>query len=79
MEDTKQYSQDMINFWPYLWFRLDEVAKRRRIYAQSFLSELRADKKIAAISRRLWGSPDNERQLTVALRYILSSSVVHGT
>lgn len=79
LEDTKQYSQDMINFWPYLRFRHDEVTKRRRIYAQSFLPALRADKKIAGISERLWGSPDNEKQLAIALRYVSTASISHGT
>lgn len=56
----------MINMWPYLRTREQEVAERRGIYQKSFLIDLFIGS--SPISSALWSSPDHDLQLTIALR-----------
>ena len=58
----------IINFWPYLRQREQEILERKSAVLSSFLfPALRGPRDL--ISARLWASPDNEKQLTVALRF----------
>jgi hypothetical protein len=58
----------MINFWPYLRQREQEVSERKSVVMSSFLrSAFQGPTDI--ISARLWASPENEKQLVVALRF----------
>ncbi|KAJ7069896.1 hypothetical protein C8F01DRAFT_1016100 [Mycena amicta] len=57
------------NMWPYLSQRLNEVSIRKKFFVQSFLGALFPTR---AISERIWMSPDHERQLIVAIRFILT-------
>jgi hypothetical protein len=58
----------MINFWPYLQQREQEVSERKNARMDSFLqSVFRGPSDL--ISSRIWSSPENEKQLTVALRF----------
>lgn len=66
--DTSRCTQAMTNLWPYLRFRHDEATRNKRIYEHSFLYRLANDGKANAISSHLWGSPDNGKQLKVAVR-----------
>ena len=62
----------MMNFWPYLRQREQEILERKSAVMSSFLFSAllgRCD----LISSHLWASPDNEKQLTVALRFGVSS------
>lgn len=60
-----------MNFWPYLRQREQEILERKKAVTGSFLfPALRGPGDL--ISARLWASPDNEKQLTVALRYLLT-------
>lgn len=66
-EVLKSNSMAVTNLWPYLRSRRTEVDERRKLYQQSFLP--RALKgRAPPISRRLWGSPGAEKQLTIAIR-----------
>ncbi|KIP04667.1 hypothetical protein PHLGIDRAFT_183223 [Phlebiopsis gigantea 11061_1 CR5-6] len=71
--DTNQYSLAMTNLWPYLRFREDEAKRNRRIYEESFLHRHAKDGKANVISSHLWGSPDNGKQLAIAVRFALST------
>ncbi|KAI9465027.1 hypothetical protein BJY52DRAFT_1209866 [Lactarius psammicola] len=60
-----------MNFWPYLRQREQEVLERKNAVMSSFLfPAFRGPGDL--ISARLWASPDNEKQLTVALRFLLT-------
>ena len=63
---TENKNQAMINMWPYLRTREQEVAERRGIYQKSFLIDLFIGS--SPISSALWSSPDHDLQLTIALR-----------
>ena len=67
-EITRKYSQAMTNFWPYLRLRRHEKEGRKRVYASSFVQKLDTDGRVCRISSRLWGSPDNEKQVIIAVR-----------
>jgi hypothetical protein len=61
----------MTNFWPYLRQREQEVLKRKNTVMGSFLeSAFRGPNEL--VSERLWSSPENEKQVTVALRFDLT-------
>ncbi|KAI9443466.1 hypothetical protein H4582DRAFT_1924954 [Lactarius indigo] len=62
----------MMNFWPYLRQREQEILERRNAVMSSFLLPVFRGPG-GLISARLWASPDNEKQLTVALRFGVSS------
>nr|VWO98577.1 CULLIN_2 domain-containing protein [Ganoderma boninense] len=68
-----RYSQAMTNMWPYLRLREAEVATRRRLYEASFVS--RFFHKLGhpnPIATRIWASPDNLKQLSIAVRFALT-------
>ncbi|KAF9468607.1 hypothetical protein BDZ94DRAFT_1245823 [Collybia nuda] len=60
----------MTNMWPYLRQRETELFMRMQIYRESFLNQ--ALKGHDRISVRLWTSPDNAKQITVAIRFLLT-------
>ncbi|KAH9045038.1 hypothetical protein EDB84DRAFT_1576256, partial [Lactarius hengduanensis] len=62
----------MMNFWPYLRQREQEILERKNAVMSSFLLPAFRGPGVL-ISARLWASPDNEKQLTVALRFGVSS------
>ncbi|KAF8798773.1 hypothetical protein BYT27DRAFT_7150139, partial [Phlegmacium glaucopus] len=71
LEDVlARFSPKTTNLWPYLRQREHEVLKRKRIYEQSFLA--RALKGLCSIAEDLWSSPDNEKQTTIAIRFLLT-------
>ena len=58
----------MTNFWPYLRQREQEASERKNTVMGSFLqSAFRGPSEL--VSGRLWSSPENEKQVTVALRF----------
>jgi hypothetical protein len=62
------HSPLMTNFWPYLRQREQEVLERKNAVMNSFLHPVfRGPSRL--ISERLWSSPDNEKQVTLALRF----------
>lgn len=68
------YPQAMTNMWPYLRAREAEVVQRRRVFDGSFLARFIARSGLPnPIARQLWASPDNSRQLLIAVRYVLTS------
>lgn len=64
-----QYPPAMTNFWPYLGQRQTEAALNKRAYMQSFLPQALRTRPVP-IAQQLWGSPDNEKQITIALRLV---------
>ncbi|KAL5524430.1 hypothetical protein ACEPAF_9570 [Sanghuangporus sanghuang] len=65
-----KYNMSMTNFWPYLKHLRCEVSGRRAVYAASFLSKFFGD--LVPVADNLWGCPDNDKQLTVALRFLMT-------
>ena len=61
----------MTNFWPYLLQREREVLDRKKAAMGSVLRPA-FQGPVDIISARLWSSPENEKQLTVALRFGIS-------
>jgi hypothetical protein len=61
-------SVTMMNFWPYLLQREREASERKNTVMGSFLRPV-FQGPVDIISARLWSSPENEKQLTVALRF----------
>ncbi len=58
----------MTDFWPYLQQREQEVLERKNTVMNSFLQPaFRGPSEL--ISERLWSGPDNEKQVTLALRF----------
>ncbi|KAJ7784704.1 hypothetical protein B0H16DRAFT_1402773 [Mycena metata] len=70
----KEYprAQTMTNMWPYLKQRTEEVSARKREYSSSFLGRLFPRDSSGTISEQLWTSPDHERQIVIALRFLLT-------
>ncbi|KAF9481156.1 hypothetical protein BDN70DRAFT_975720 [Pholiota conissans] len=64
------YPSNVTNFWPYFSYRIDEVVERKSIYEASFLG--RTVKGIYTISDNLWTSPDDPKQITIAVRFLLT-------
>jgi hypothetical protein len=61
----------MTNFWPYLRRREQEASERKKAATSSFLQPaFRGPSEL--VSGRLWSSPENEKQVTVALRFELA-------
>jgi hypothetical protein len=58
----------MTNFWPYLRQREQEVLERKNAVMNSLLQPAFRGPS-GPISERLWSSPDNEKQVTLALRF----------
>ncbi|PCH39764.1 hypothetical protein WOLCODRAFT_67849 [Wolfiporia cocos MD-104 SS10] len=70
---THRYSSAMINMWPYLRVRQTEAMQRRAAYESSFVAHFYKTCGIpATIADRLWASPDSERQLSIAIRFVTS-------
>ncbi|KAI0324900.1 hypothetical protein GY45DRAFT_1288163 [Cubamyces sp. BRFM 1775] len=69
----KRYPQAMTNMWPYLRLREAEVTQRRCIYEASFVARffIRCGYD-NPITPRLWASPDNPKQLVIAIRFALT-------
>ncbi|KAH8114351.1 hypothetical protein DFH11DRAFT_1855513 [Phellopilus nigrolimitatus] len=67
---SQQYNLHITNFWPYLNRLRDERDSRSRAYNLSFLPRFFGSWN--PISKRLWASPDHERQLAIALRFIIT-------
>lgn len=76
-EALKRYSLAMTNMWPYLRFRHAEVAQRQQAYDASFLARFMRGKALPdPIAINLWVSPDNERQIAIAIRYVHESAAL---
>lgn len=59
----------MTNMWPYLRFREEEALRRHERYNKSFVAKYYRGRGLPnPISSGLWGSPDNERQIAMAVR-----------
>ncbi|OSX60033.1 hypothetical protein POSPLADRAFT_1048467 [Postia placenta MAD-698-R-SB12] len=72
-EVLKRYSLAMTNMWPYLRLRQAEVAQRQQAYDASFLARFMRGKGLPdPIAINLWVSPDNERQIAIAIRFVMS-------
>ncbi|OJA09603.1 hypothetical protein AZE42_10264 [Rhizopogon vesiculosus] len=69
-EIVKRYPQNMTNMWPYLRQRQNEVSLWRRAFQISFIGRYISALGIEPLSARLWASPDDEKQVVVALRYV---------
>ncbi|KAJ7212246.1 hypothetical protein GGX14DRAFT_519842 [Mycena pura] len=57
------------NMWPYLLQRMKELSMRKSQYDRCFRSGVFPTH---AISEHLWTSPDHERQIAIALRFLLT-------
>ncbi|OCH90029.1 hypothetical protein OBBRIDRAFT_793741 [Obba rivulosa] len=69
----KHHPQTMTNMWPYLRYRKAEATHCRAAYEASFLAHFNRRAGLSCpIARRLWASPDDERQIVVALRFVAS-------
>ena len=66
---TKRNPPAMTNLWPYLRARQEERSSRLKAYEASFLSTA-LEGRLAPIHRRLWGSPDHEKQAAIAVRFV---------
>ncbi|KAJ6584873.1 hypothetical protein B0H19DRAFT_1015632 [Mycena capillaripes] len=71
LENLKQ-TRAITNLWPYLKQRNQELSTRKQRYSSSFLSRFFSDGARNPISERLWTSPDHERQIVIALRFLLT-------
>lgn len=60
----------MTNIWPYLRFRTTEVSERRYAFKQSFLGKYTSSMGYDPLSKHVWTSPDDEKQVDVALRFV---------
>ncbi|KAJ7696042.1 hypothetical protein B0H17DRAFT_1054693 [Mycena rosella] len=67
-----KYPQAMTNMWPYLKQRMQELSARKQTYTSSFLGRLFPSSTTNPISEHLWTSPDHERQIVIALRFLLT-------
>lgn len=63
----QEYPVSMTNYWPYLRRRREEMYQGKEAYNASLLAKVFGPWQ--PISERLWCSPDNEKQLGIALRY----------
>ncbi|KAF5389222.1 hypothetical protein D9757_003490 [Collybiopsis confluens] len=59
---------NMIDMWPYLLQREGETKYRRRIFEESFLGRVFSGRTV--IAPRLWTSPDNYKQVVIAIRLV---------
>ncbi|KAG0703794.1 hypothetical protein DFH29DRAFT_915118 [Suillus ampliporus] len=67
-----RYPQNTMNMWPYLRQRQNEVAFWRQAFQDSFVGRYNSTLRIDPLSARLWASPDNEKQVVVALSFVLT-------
>ncbi|TBU61886.1 hypothetical protein BD310DRAFT_812385 [Dichomitus squalens] len=69
----KKYPPAMTNMWPYLRVRETEVARRRSIFESSFLWRLIRKLGLSdPIAAHIWASPDHPKQLSIAVRFVLT-------
>ncbi|KAG2359486.1 hypothetical protein BDR07DRAFT_1292220, partial [Suillus spraguei] len=68
----KHYPQRTTNMWPYLRQRQNEVAFWRHAFRNSWVGRYISSFGIDPLSARLWASADDEKQVVVALRFILT-------
>ncbi|KIY71696.1 hypothetical protein CYLTODRAFT_345435, partial [Cylindrobasidium torrendii FP15055 ss-10] len=66
----QSYNERMTNMWPYLRQRQRELTERAAKYRSSFLSTVFEGREV--ITSRLWTNPDHEKQVTIALRFLLT-------
>ncbi|KDR82695.1 hypothetical protein GALMADRAFT_57320, partial [Galerina marginata CBS 339.88] len=66
----QRYPQKIINLWPYLHYRDQEVQTRKNFYETSFL--FKTCKGLFEVDEHLWKSPDHERQANVAIRFLIT-------
>ena len=59
----------MTNFWPYVRYLRRELVERWSAYNASFLTKF--FKGHTPVARTILGCPDNDKQLTVALRSVV--------
>ncbi|OBZ68978.1 hypothetical protein A0H81_11080 [Grifola frondosa] len=70
----------MTNMWPYLRLREAEALHWRQVYEESFLANFfRVTSLPNPIANHLWTSPDDERQIIIALRFVDATSWLCGT
>ncbi|KAI0081570.1 hypothetical protein K474DRAFT_1768489 [Panus rudis PR-1116 ss-1] len=69
---TRKHSPTMSNYWPYLRLRQAERAERRDVYQKSFLAAFCDLRGYKPISDALWSSGDNDKQITIAIRFALT-------
>ncbi|KAG2151420.1 hypothetical protein DEU56DRAFT_880080 [Suillus clintonianus] len=69
---VKSYPQNTTNMWPYLRQRQNEVAFWRHAFQNSFVGRYNSTLGIDPLSTRLWASADDEKQVVVALRFVLT-------
>ncbi|TFY61292.1 hypothetical protein EVJ58_g4607 [Rhodofomes roseus] len=78
-QDVSQYSQAMTNMWPYLRLRVIEALQRRRIYEATFLAKFIYSRGLPnPIADRLWSSPDDHKQIGIALKLWFALSIGSG-
>ncbi|KAG1852011.1 hypothetical protein C8R48DRAFT_612006 [Suillus tomentosus] len=68
----KRHPQNTTNMWPYLRQRQNEVAFWRHAFQNSWVGRYNSSLGIDPLSARLWASADDEKQVVVALRFILT-------
>ncbi|KAF8120573.1 hypothetical protein EV363DRAFT_1589631 [Boletus edulis] len=68
----EQHPRNMTNLWPYLQFRMAEVFERRDTFKRSFLGRYTDLIGYDPLSSHLWASPDDEKQVDVAIRFVLT-------
>ncbi|KAI5121390.1 hypothetical protein M0805_003162 [Coniferiporia weirii] len=67
---SQQLNMSMINFWPYLRSLRLERDNRKKAYEASLLSHFFGNWR--PVRERIWGSPDHEMQLVIALRFLMT-------
>ncbi|KAG2009835.1 hypothetical protein CC2G_012719 [Coprinopsis cinerea AmutBmut pab1-1] len=70
------YSPSLMNYWPYLRQRIAERQRRRELYDRSFLGRFFASSR-NIISPGLWASPNHPKQLTIAIRFLMTLLYFH--
>ncbi|KAF8550818.1 hypothetical protein OG21DRAFT_1419114, partial [Imleria badia] len=68
----EQHPRNMTNFWPYLRLRMAEVSERRHAFKRSFLGQYTDLIGYDPLSEHLWTSPDDEKQVDVTIRFVLT-------
>ncbi|TRM63985.1 hypothetical protein BD626DRAFT_536682 [Schizophyllum amplum] len=68
--DTKHTSMNMANMWPYLLAREREANEKAGVYARSWLARVFDDCQL--IAWKLWACPDNAKQATMAVRFLMT-------
>ncbi|KAI0055313.1 hypothetical protein BV25DRAFT_1767857, partial [Artomyces pyxidatus] len=68
--DASKVPVEMMNLWPYLRQREAEARTRKAAVNTSLLGMMYRGS--YPLAERLWASPDHERQLTIAVRFLLT-------